>query len=140
MGSSDLVVPFRGERYRETDRLGALIAPPYDVITPEQRGRYAAWDSHNIVHLMLPEAMAHEDRYARAATQLAEWRAAGILATDAEPAVYVVAQEYQPPGGATRTRLGVLAAVPPGPYEAGRLKPPRETNPRPQAHPPAPLP
>jgi len=133
MGSSDLVVPFRGERYRETDRLGALIAPPYDVITPEQRGRYAAWDSHNIVHLMLPEAMAHEDRYARAATQLAEWRAAGILATDAEPAVYVVAQEYQPPGGAARTRLGVLAAVAAEPYEAGRIKPHEKTHAGPKA-------
>src|SRR2546430_6312804 len=129
MGSSDLVVPFRGERYCATERLGALIAPPYDVIAPEQRSRYAAWDSHNIVHLMLPEAMAHEDRYARAGTQLAEWRAAGILATDAEPAVYVIAQEYQPPGGATRTRLGVLAARGPRRHQSRRRQPPREAPP-----------
>src|SRR5207247_2830078 len=123
MESSDLVVPFRGERYRATDRLSALIAPPYDVISPERRARYAAWDSHNIVHLMLPEAMAHEDRYARAAGLLADWRARGVLTTDPEPAVYVLAQDYQPPTGPTRTRLGVFAAVAAEPYDMGRAKP-----------------
>src|SRR2546428_108059 len=133
MGSSDLVVPFRGERYRATDRLSALIAPPYDVITPEQRGRYAAWDSHNIVHVMLPEAMAHEDRYARAAALLAAWRARGVLVTDAEPSVCVLAQEYQPPDGPARTRLGVFAAVAAEPYEAGRVKPHEKTHAGPKA-------
>jgi len=133
MASSDLVVPFRGERYRATDRLGALIAPPYDVINPEQRARYAAWDSHNIVHLMLPEAMAHEDRYARAAGLLADWRVRGVLTTDPEPAVYVLAQDYQPPTGPARTRLGVFAAVAAEPYEMGRVKPHEKTHPGPKA-------
>ena len=133
MGSSDLVVPFRGERYRATDRLSALITPPYDVISREQRGRYAAWDSHNIVHVMLPEAMAHEDRYARAAALLAAWRARGVLVTDAEPSVCVLAQEYQPPDGLARTRLGVFAAVAAEPYEAGRVKPHEKTHAGPKA-------
>src|SRR2546430_5648573 len=133
MGSSDLVVPFRGERYRATDRLSALITPPYDVISREQRGRYAAWDSHNIVHVMLPEAMAHEDRDARAAALLAAWRARGVLVTDAEPSVCVLAQEYQPPDGPARTRLGVFAAVAAEPYEAGRVKPHEKTHAGPKA-------
>src|SRR3989441_675095 len=50
-----LVAPFRGERYAAKE-LSALIAPPYDVISSEDRTRYAARDPHNIVHLMLPEA------------------------------------------------------------------------------------
>src|SRR5438093_9558881 len=113
MGSSDLVVPFRGERYRATDRLSALIAPPYDVISPEQRGRYAAWDSHNIVHVMLPEAMAHEDRYARAGALLAAWRARGVVVTDAERSVCMLAKVYKPPDGSARSRLGLFATVAP---------------------------
>jgi len=133
MESSDLVVPFRGERYRATDRLSALIAPPYDVISPERRARYAAWDSHNIVHLMLPEAMAHEDRYARAAGLLADWRARGVLVTDPEPAVYVLAQEYPAPSGPAQTRLGVFAAVAAEPYELGRVKPHEKTHAGPKA-------
>jgi len=72
----DLVVPFRGERYREGGRLGRLIAPPYDVIDAAARARFAALDEHNIVHLMLPEASPPStgDRYAWAAEQLATWR------------------------------------------------------------------
>src|SRR5258708_32978615 len=50
-----LVAPFRGERYAAKE-LSALIAPPYDVISSEDRPRYAARDPHNIVHLILPEA------------------------------------------------------------------------------------
>src|SRR6266566_4824030 len=36
-----LVVPFRGERYAARE-LSALIAPPYDVISSDDRTRYAA--------------------------------------------------------------------------------------------------
>src|SRR5207302_521861 len=58
-----LVAPFRGERYASRDRLGALVAPPYDVISKDDRARLAARDPHNIVHLILPEAPAGGDRY-----------------------------------------------------------------------------
>src|SRR5206468_1348068 len=70
-----LVAPFRGERYTARE-LSALIAPPYDVISHEDRTRYAARDLHNIVHLILPEAPSGGggDRYAHAATLLATWR------------------------------------------------------------------
>ncbi len=37
-----LVAPFRGERYTAKGGLDALIAPPYDVISKEDRARYAA--------------------------------------------------------------------------------------------------
>ena len=39
-----LVVPFRGERYAASERLSALLAPPYDVISRDERSRYAARD------------------------------------------------------------------------------------------------
>jgi len=106
-----LVAPFRGERYAARDRLSTLVAPPYDVISKEDRARYAARDPHNIVHLILPEAPAGKDRYARAATQLAAWRDAGVLRADAADSVYVVAQDYALPSGERRTRTGMFAAV-----------------------------
>jgi uncharacterized protein (DUF1015 family) len=127
MGSSDLVKPFRGERYRATDRLSRLIAPPYDVITPPERARLAALDEHNIVHVMLPEAppdRAGGDRYAWAAEQLAAWRAAGVLARDPEEAVYVMAQGK---------RLGVFGAVAAEGYEPRRVRPHEQTHPGPKA-------
>ena len=51
------IAPFRGILY--TPKAGApekLLAPPYDVISPEERARLAALDAHNCVRLILPEA------------------------------------------------------------------------------------
>src|SRR6266567_2928636 len=128
-----LVAPFRGERYAAKHRLSALIAPPYDVISPEERARYAARDLHNIVHLILPEAPPTEDRYARAAALLAAWRAEGVLKTDAAESAYVVAQDYTLPGGERRTRVGMLAAVRAEPFASRRVRPHERTHAAPKA-------
>src|SRR3989449_4553132 len=133
-----LVAPFRGERYA-AKQLSALIAPPYDVISSEDRTRYAARDPHNIVHLMLPEAPSGGgrsgggDRYAQAATLLATWREAGVVQPDPGESVYVVAQDYTVPSGERRTRIGMLAAVRAEPFEARRVRPHEQTHSAPKA-------
>src|SRR4029077_19085634 len=126
-----LVAPFRGERYAAKD-LSALIAPPYDVISSEDRARFAARDPHNIVHLILPEAPSGRggsggggryarggtrrggarggDPYAQAATLLRAWREAGVVRPDPADSVYVVAQDYTVPSGERRERLRLVAA------------------------------
>ena len=122
----ELVVPFRGERYRESKALSRLIAPPYDVIDAAARARFAALDEHNIVHLMLPEAPPPStgDRYAWAGKQLAAWRRNGILERDKEPSGYVMAQ------GA---RLGVFVALAAEGYEPRRVRPHEKTHAGPKA-------
>ena len=119
----ELVVPFRGERYAETDKLNRLIAPPYDVIDAAARARFAALDEHNIVHLMLPEAPA-ADRYSWAGAQLASWRRRGVLVRDTDPAVYVMAQG---------DRLGVFVALAAEGYEPRRVRPHEKTHAGPKA-------
>ncbi|MGH7537919.1 MAG: DUF1015 domain-containing protein, partial [Gemmatimonadales bacterium] len=125
--ATPLVTPFVGERYADAGALSRLIAPPYDVISLEQRRRYAA-DPHNIVHLILPEAADDVNRYHAAAQRLAAWRSAGVLAPDPGPAVYVVAQRFTPPGGASQTRVGMLSAVSAEPYETRRIRPHERTH------------
>jgi len=127
-----LVLPFRGERYTRPS-LDAVLAPPYDVISPEARKTLAARDPHNIVHLILPEAPVAEEKYARAAELLAAWRKDGTLATDAGPAVYVVAQDYALPSGERRTRVGMLAAVSAESYDTRRIRPHERTHSGPKA-------
>ena len=127
-----LVVPFRGERYA-TERVSALLAPPYDVIAREERGRYATRDSHNIVHLILPEAPPGGDPYARAAALLAEWRREGVLRPDPDDAIYVVAQAFALPSGERRTRLGMFAAVAAEPFASRRVRPHERTHAAPKA-------
>jgi len=128
-----LVAPLRGERYVARERLSALIAPPYDVIAKEDRARYAARDPHNIVHLILPEAPPGQDRYARAAAALAEWRRDGVLQAEAAESVYVVAQDYALPSGERRTRVGMFAAVRAEPFETRRVRPHERTHSAPKA-------
>jgi uncharacterized protein (DUF1015 family) len=132
MTGAQLVIPFRGERFADSSRLSRLIAPPYDVISPPERTRLAAGDPHNIVYLILPEAGA-EDRYLHAARLLETWRHDHVLVRDPGPSVYVVAQEYQLPGGEWRTRTGFFAAVAAEPYEARRVLPHEKTHAGPKA-------
>lgn len=131
-----LVAPFRGERYAAKDA-SALIAPPYDVISSEDRARFAARDPHNIVHLILPEAPSGRggggDRYAQAATLLKTWREAGVLRPDLVESVYVVAQDYTLPSGERRTRIGMLAAVRAEPFATRRVRPHEQTHSAPKA-------
>src|SRR5439155_4121207 len=137
-----LVAPFCGERYAARE-LSALIAPPYDVISSEDRTRYAARDSHNIVLLILPEAPSGggggggggggADRYGHAARLLAAWREAGVMRPDPAESVYIVAQDYAVPSGERRTRIGMLAAVRAEPFETGRVRPHEQTHAAPKA-------
>jgi uncharacterized protein (DUF1015 family) len=133
-----LVAPFRGERYAARE-VSALIAPPYDVISREDRARFAARDPHNIVHLILPEAPSGGggggggDRYAHAATLLATWRETGVLRPDPAESVYIVAQDYTVPSGERRTRIGMLAAVRAEPFDTRRVRPHEQTHSAPKA-------
>ena len=113
------VRPFRALRY--TEPLELLVAPPYDVISPEQRAQYLARSPHNVVHLTLPDSP--ED----AARDLADWRDAGVL-VEAERGYWWVAQDYTGPDGVARTREGLAASVPVTPYSDGEVLPHERTH------------
>src|SRR5437667_7181658 len=133
---SDLVAPFQGERYAAVERLSFLIAPPYDVIDPAERARYAALDADNIVHVMLPEAPPggpDDDRYRVAAERLAAWRRNGVLRRDSRPVLYVLAQDFTLPTGERLTRHGLFAAVAAEGYEPRRIRPHERTHAGPKA-------
>ena len=104
------IAPFRGILY--TPKAGApdkLLAPPYDVISDEERARLAALDPHNCVRLILPEG-AGDEKYANAARDLNEWLRQGVLARDGEPALYRYHQRFSAEG-TTATRKGFICRV-----------------------------
>ena len=76
--------PFRALRFDPSSvgDLGLVVAPPYDVIDPEERRRLVARHPANVVRLDLPAEEvgdAPDDRYRRAARTLAAWRSDGTL-------------------------------------------------------------
>ena len=102
---------FRAERYGErAGPLEDLVAPPYDVIGPDERAEYLARSPYNVVHLTLPDA---EEQAAR---DLAAWRAGGIVEREDEPAAWGLSQSYVGPDGVSRTRNGLVVALRLEPY------------------------
>ena len=123
-----VVRPFRALRYEPAvaGSLESLVAPPYDVIGPEQQAQLAERSAYNIVHLTLPDS---EDE---AAASLAEWRERGVLVRDPEPACWWLAQEYVGPDGVARRREGFVAALRVEPYENRVVLPHERTHPGPK--------
>ncbi|MFF8293805.1 DUF1015 domain-containing protein [Streptomyces sp. NPDC016309] len=89
------LTPFRGLRYvpERVGSLAAVTSPPYDVVVrPDGVHHLQSADPHNIVRLILPQAATSEARHRQAADTLRAWVSDGVLAADAEPALYVYEQ------------------------------------------------
>ena len=104
--------PFAGIRY-DTERvaLDDVLAPPYDVISPDDLERLEARSPHNAVRLELPRDEATRDRYVAAQCRLDEWLAAGILVVDEEPSFYVYRMGFHDEQGRPRQTSGVIGAL-----------------------------
>jgi uncharacterized protein (DUF1015 family) len=115
---------FRAARYDESKAgpLEQLVAPPYDVISPEQRLEYLARSQYNVVHLTLPEDEQQAGR------DIADWREIGVLVRDEKPGYWFLAQEYVGPDGIERTRSGLVASLRAEPYERGVVLPHERTH------------
>src|SRR6476646_2125895 len=126
LGSAQMAVvkPFRAERYDESKAgpLERLVAPPYDVLSPEQRAEYLARSPYNVVHLTLPDDEEQAGRDVR------DWREQGVLTRDLEPAYWFLSQDYVGPDGVSRRRSGLVASLRAEPYETGVVLPHERTH------------
>jgi uncharacterized protein (DUF1015 family) len=117
------VKPFRAVRYSESaGPLESLVAPPYDVISPDERERFLAGSRHNVVNLTLPVDEAEAGRLWR------EWRAEGVLEDEPEPGFWWLSQDYIGPDGVARTREGLVAALRAEPYDRQTVLPHERTH------------
>jgi uncharacterized protein (DUF1015 family) len=117
------VRPFAALRYDEAKAgaLADLVAPPYDVLSDEQRREYLERSSHNVVHLTLP------DSEEEAARDFAAWQEEGVLVGE-EPSFWALEQEYVGPDGVARIRRGIVASLRAEPYERGVVLPHERTH------------
>ena len=130
--------PLRGVRYSaKAGSLADLVAPPYDVISPEQHAALCQRSPHNVVRLILGERSADGDAppadwHRGAATLLAAWQRDGLLVADAEPAFYLYTETFRREGTLRRRKL-LLGALRLQPYGQGLVFPHEKTNPGPKA-------
>jgi uncharacterized protein (DUF1015 family) len=123
------VKPLPGIRYAASERIAALVTPPYDVISPEAQTRYYERDPHNIIRLELGREEPGDDvldnKYTRAAMLFAQWRLDGILRQDA-PSLYLYEQRFTV-DGRDHMRTSLLARVRLEPWEAKVVLPHERT-------------
>jgi uncharacterized protein (DUF1015 family) len=116
------LLPFRAVRYNTSvSDLGAVLAPPYDVIDEGEHEQLEANDPHNVVRLILPRDPAEPgiSRYDRAAQTFNDWLDDAVLAVDDTPALYV----YQQSRAGVVIQRGLLGAVVMQPLDGGVILP-----------------
>jgi uncharacterized protein (DUF1015 family) len=126
------VVPFQGVRYNSEliSEMAAVVAPPYDVITPEEQEALYRRDPHNIIRLILgkhhPGDNADNNVHTRAGQYFREWMANNILVSDPAPCFYLTSISFSCKG-ADHTRYGLIGRVRLEPFEKGIVLPHERT-------------
>lgn len=125
--------PFCGIRY-DTTRvdLADVLAPPYDVISEDQRALLEARSEYNAVRVDLPRDAAGHDRYTEARCLLDAWREIGVLVTDDEPGFYVYRMGFVDESGRARQTSGVIGALTLGQPGSTDVLPHEQTMPKPK--------
>ena len=109
-GSVPHFEPFRALRYAPSVPLDLVVAPPYDVLSQDERNRLAAQHERNIVHIDVPAGFGL-DRYHHASAQLDAWIADGTIVSDAEPSFTIYRMRFVDESGIERTTVGLIGAL-----------------------------
>lgn len=122
--------PFKGILYNSKKNfIPDVVAPPYDVISPEQQAQLYDKNPYNIVRLILGR---EQNRYISAAQYFTTWVNEKILLQDEEPSIYVLAQTFHH-GGKEIRRSGFVAACRLEEFGKGSVFPHEKTYPGPKA-------
>jgi uncharacterized protein (DUF1015 family) len=93
------IIPFRGILYNSERVSGDdVIAPPYDIITPEMKESLYDRSPYNVVKIDFGKELEGDDgdrnKYTRAAGYLDEWQKEGILTRSRTPEFYAYRMDY----------------------------------------------
>jgi uncharacterized protein (DUF1015 family) len=113
------IAPFRGYSYDPGELAshgGLLIAPPYDVLTLEEREAYWRGHPHNFLNVDLGEVLPGDPDgmawHARSASLLSQWLQEGVLVRAPRPAIYAMETEFSHPlTGRRQVRRGFLCLM-----------------------------
>ncbi|RMF83423.1 MAG: DUF1015 domain-containing protein [Planctomycetota bacterium] len=127
------ITPFRAVRYAasENDRdISTRLAPPYDVLSDDDKRELLARDAANFVKIDLPHTPPKDagpaEVYEEARRQLEAWLADGTMVRDDQPAIYVYHQRFSA-GGLEYTRKMFFARLRIEPFGTGSVFPHERT-------------
>jgi uncharacterized protein (DUF1015 family) len=126
------IFPFKGILYNKKliKNPDKVMAPPYDVISPEGQERFYARHPYNVIRLILgkdfPDDNESNNKYLRAEKFFTSWTKHGLLVEDQVPAIYVYEQTYKAEGKKLK-RLGFISLLRLEDLDRGRVLPHEET-------------
>ena len=143
-----IIIPFRGIGYnpKKIQNLSQVMAPPYDVISPEMQDLLYRRHPRNMVRLILnkelPEDHPQDNRYTRAAAFYSTWQKDETLIRASHPQFYFLqeefnslilpsAQRFSAPGRIVRQ--GFIGLIRLEEYGAGVVLPHEKTQTKPRA-------
>lgn len=102
------IFPFRGLTYDpgKVGDVSRVMAPPYDVISPEHQAELYERSPRNVVRI---DFSRDADPYATVPQRFREWQDDGTLVPEEAPAIYYLSQEYRLRDGVMRERRGFIA-------------------------------
>ena len=119
------IKPFCALRYDAGKvRIADVVAPPYDVISPDHQTQLYDRSRYNVVRLILGR---EEDRYTEARTSLLAWKEEQILTRDETEAIYFLTQSFVGPDGISHTRRGFIAVCRVEEFQTGAVLPHEKT-------------
>lgn len=135
------LVPFRGVRFNPARvDLRQVVAPPYDVISPDALSELRRRHPKNIVHVDLPEGESGRDpaqKHVLGAVEFRDWLSEEVLVRDIVPSIYVYRQDYLVPqalrsveaedSAETRVLVGLIGAVCLEEFSSGVILPHEKT-------------
>ena len=143
-----MVVPFRGISYNQ-GKIGDLrqvVAPPYDVISPQEQEALYQRHPQNVVRLILnketPQDHPQDNRYTRSAALYSAWQKENILVRAPQPQFYFLQEEFSssilPPGqrasaSGSSVRRGFIGLIRLEEYCARVVLPHEKTQTKPRA-------
>jgi len=126
------IKPFRGVFYNQdrVDMMDLVLAPPYDVITPQQQKEYARRHEYNIINVDYRPPEEGDRRYPAAAELFDMWMQGDILSRDPIPAIYILEQYFIDWEGYRRLRRGFIALLKLEEFGQGSVYPHEKTFPK----------
>ncbi|HEY1266686.1 MAG TPA: DUF1015 domain-containing protein, partial [Candidatus Binatia bacterium] len=116
------IAPFRGILYnaKKIGDASKVVAPPYDVISPDEQEKLYKRSPYNVVRLILNQEPEPYDTVARI---FDEWQREGILVRDEKPAIYFLRQRFSLKDKQEKERSGFLAVARLEDFSSGAIRP-----------------
>jgi uncharacterized protein (DUF1015 family) len=126
------VIPFQGVRYNPAliSDMAAVVAPPYDVISPKEQIAFHERHPNNVIRLILGQVKPTDDStdnvHLRAGRYFQQWQAQQILVPDAVPAFYLTTVEFTS-NATSYLRQGLIGRIRLEPFSKGIILPHERT-------------